>query len=70
MLSLHVFLVHVFGKERWSNDSVFFFPVICSPAEAFFKQAIEIKENALGNDHPSLVKVSSDNSLSELNRCG
>ena len=48
----------------------FFFPVVCSPAEAFFKQAIEIKENALGNDHPSLVKVSSHNSLSDINRCG
>lgn len=32
------------------------FTVGCSAAEAFFKQAIEIKENALGNDHPSLVK--------------
>ena len=37
--------------------NVLFSPVDCSAAEAFFKQAIEIKENALGNDHPSLVKV-------------
>ena len=34
-----------------------FFTVGCSAAEAFFKQAIEITENALGKDHPSLVKV-------------
>lgn len=48
----------------------FFLSFVCSPAEAFFKQAIEIKENALGNDHPSLVKVSSNNSLSDINRRG
>ena len=28
-----------------------------SAAEAFFKHAIEIKENTLGPDHPALVKV-------------
>lgn len=60
----------MFLEMREAQMIMFFFPIVCSPAEAFFKQAIEIKENALGNDHPSLVKVSSDNSLSELNRCG
>ena len=34
-----------------------FFYLLYSPAEAFFKHAVEIKENALGRDHPSLVKV-------------
>ncbi|KAK2561442.1 Nephrocystin-3 [Acropora cervicornis] len=32
------------------------FEVVGRAAEAFFKQAIEIKKNALGVDHPSLVK--------------
>ena len=38
-------------------EKTIFYIFDCSAAEAFFKQAIEIKENALGNEHPSLVKV-------------
>ena len=32
--------------------------VFYSAAEAFYKQAIEMKENTLGSDHPLLETVS------------